>query len=170
VGIGTQITVTGVPGSPRLTVVGSATSITRTAQAWVAPAEIAALRAPGAPDLAQMLYRFAGAGTTAQVNADIAALRAALPHGALIGAQSWLTVKLQAADSSAPWSWWQQAVCDSYILIGLAALTLVVIKNLLPRPERGGPGAAGTLAAPHIQELGPVLSGTCDDASVPART
>lgn len=47
VGIGTQIIVTGVPGSPRLTVVGSATSITKTAQAWVAPAEIAALRAPG---------------------------------------------------------------------------------------------------------------------------
>jgi putative ABC transport system permease protein len=33
VGIGTRITVTGVPGSPRLTVVGSATSITQTAQA-----------------------------------------------------------------------------------------------------------------------------------------
>ena len=35
VGIGTQVTVTGVPGSPRLTVVGRATSITSTAQAWV---------------------------------------------------------------------------------------------------------------------------------------
>ena len=49
--MGTQITVTGVPGSPRLTVVGSATSITQTAQAWVAPTEIAALRAPGMPDV-----------------------------------------------------------------------------------------------------------------------
>ena len=66
VGIGTQIAVTGVPGSPRLTVVGTATSITHTAQVWVAPAEIAALRAPGTPDLAQMLYRFASAGTTTQ--------------------------------------------------------------------------------------------------------
>ena len=156
VGIGTQITVTGVPGSPRLTVVGSATSITKTAQAWVAPAEIAALRAPGAPDLAQMLYRFSRAGTTAEVNADVAALRAALPHGTLIGAQSWLTAGLPATGPSAPWSWWQQAVCDSYILIGLAALTLVVIKNLPRCPERWGPGAAGTLAAPHDQELGPV--------------
>jgi putative ABC transport system permease protein len=148
IGIGTQITVTGVPGSPRLTVVGLATSITRTAQAWVAPAEIAALRAPGPPDLAQMLYRFSSAGTTAEVNADIAALRAALPHGALIAARSWLTVKLQAVGSITPWSWWQQAVLDSYILIGLAALTLAVIKYLLLRPERGGPGIAGTLAAP----------------------
>jgi putative ABC transport system permease protein len=39
-GIGTQIAVTGVPGSPRLTVVGSATSVTKTAQAWVTPAEM----------------------------------------------------------------------------------------------------------------------------------
>lgn len=51
-----------------------------------------------------MLYRFSSAGTTAEVNADIAAVRAALPHGALIGAQSWLTVKLQATGSIAPWS------------------------------------------------------------------
>jgi putative ABC transport system permease protein len=170
VGIGTQITVTGVPGSPRLTVVGSATSITRTAQAWVAPAEIAALRAPGTPSLAQMLFRFSSAGTTAEVNADVAALRAALPHGALIGVQSWLTVKLQAAGSVTPWSWWQQAVLDSYILIGLAALTLAAIKYLPPRPASGGPGTTGTLAAPRDQELRPVPHGTRDDASVPART
>jgi putative ABC transport system permease protein len=143
VGIGTQMIVAGVPGSPRLTVVGTATSITRTAQAWVAPAEIAALRAPGTPYVAQMLYRFSSAGTAAEVNADVAALRAALPHGALIGAQSWLTVKPQAAGSNTPWSWWQQAVFDSYILIGLAALTLAVIKYVLPRQERGGSGHSG---------------------------
>ena len=168
-GIGTQIAVTGVPGSPRLTVVGSATSVTKTAQAWVAPAEIAALRAPGAPDLAQMLYRFSRAATTAEVNADVAALRAALPPGALTGAQSWLTAKPEATGSTALWSWWQRAACDSYILIGLAALTLVVIKNLPPRPERRDPGAAATLAAPHDREGGPVPSGTRDDARVPAR-
>jgi hypothetical protein len=170
VGIGTQITVTSAPGHPVLTVVGSASSITKTAQVWVAPAEIAALRAPGAPALAQMLYRFSRAATTAAVNADVAALRAALPHGALTDAQSWLTARLQATGSSVPWSWWQQAARDSYILIGLAALTLVVIKNLAPRPERQGPGAAGTLAAPHDQEPGPVPSGTPDDTRVPART
>jgi len=169
VGIGTQITVTGVPGSPRLTVVGLATSITHTATAWVVPAEIAALRAPGAPDLVQMLYRFASAGTTAQVTADVAALRAALPPGALIGAQSWLTVKLPATDAITPWSWWQQAVCDFCILIGLGVLTLILIKDFLPCPGRWGPGAAGTLAAPHDQELGPAPSGT-RDASVPARS
>ena len=44
VAIGSQVTVNSAPGSPRLTVVGTATSITRTAQAWVTPAEIAAPR------------------------------------------------------------------------------------------------------------------------------
>jgi putative ABC transport system permease protein len=146
VGIGTQIIVTGVPGSPRLTVVGSATSITKTAQVWVAPAEIAALRAPGAPDLAQMLYRFSSAATTAEVNADVAALRAALPHGALIGAQSWLTARRSATGSSAPWSWWQQAVCDCYILIGLGALTLVDQELVTPP---GTPGAVPLTVPGH---------------------
>ena len=36
----------------------------------------------------QLLYRFASAGTTAEVNADVARIRAALPPGALLGAQS----------------------------------------------------------------------------------
>ena len=120
--IGTQVTVTGVPGSPHLTVVGTATSITHTAQAWVAPAEIAALRAPGTPEVAQMLYRFASAGTTAQVNADVAAVRAALPPGALLGAQSWLTVKLQATGSIAPWV----PFIVAFGLIGLVMSVLIV--------------------------------------------
>jgi hypothetical protein len=170
VGPGTQITVTGVPGSPRLTVVGTATSITRTAQAWVTPGQIAALRAPGTPDRAQMLYRFARAGTTAQVTADIAALRAALPPGALTGAQSWLTLTRPATGAISPWSWWQQAVVDCCTLIALAALTLVLIQDLLPGPEHRAPGAAGPPAAPHDQEPGPAPPRTPNHARGPART
>ena len=171
VGIGTRITVTGVPGSPRLTVVGTATSVTHTATAWVAPAQIAALRAPGAPDLAQMLYRFASAGTTAQVNADIAALRAALPHGALIGAQSWLTIKLPATGAISPWSWWKQVVCDSCILIGLGLLILIVIKDFATLPGTPGVRAQRARWQHHTtRNLGPVPSETSDDASVPAPT
>jgi alpha-1,2-mannosyltransferase len=68
------------------------------------------------------------------------------------------------------WSWWQQAVGDSYTLIGLAALTHAAIKSLLPRPKRWGPPAAGTPAATRDREPGPVPSETRDDASVPART
>jgi hypothetical protein len=116
-----------------------------------------------------MLSRFASAGTTAQVNADVAALRAALPHGALLGAQSWLTVTLPATDAIAPWSWWQQAMFDSCTLIALGVLTLVMIKDLLPCPKRRGPGAAGTLEALCDRNLGrhrpePVTTRACRPA------
>src|SRR6516165_3482078 len=65
------------------------------------------------------------------------------------------------------WSWWQQAVGDSYALIALAALTQAAIKDLLPRPKRRDPGTRGTLAALHDQELRPTPSQTRDGASVP---
>jgi putative ABC transport system permease protein len=93
--IGTQITVTSAPGHPALTVVGVAKSITDTADGWVLPAQIAALRAPHAPAAAQMLYRFHHAGTQAQISADVTALTRALPAGTLTGTSSWLTVKNQ---------------------------------------------------------------------------
>ena len=67
------------------------------------------------------------------------------------------------------WSWWQQAVGDSYALIGLAALTWAAVKNRLPRPKRRGPGTADTLAAPGDLELAPVPSPTRDDVSVLTR-
>ena len=142
--IGTQITVTGVPGSPRLTIVGFATSITQTAQGWVTPAEIAALRAPGAPDVAQMLYRFSSAGTTAQVNADIATLRAALPHGALLGAQSYLTVKLQDTGSIAPWV----PFIVAFGVIGLV-MSVLIVANVV-----SGAVVAGTRRIGVLKSIG----------------
>lgn len=57
------------------------------------------------------------------------------------------------------WSWWQQAVGDSYALTGVAVLTRAAIKDLLPRPKRADPGTAGTPAA-HDQELEPIPSKT----------
>jgi hypothetical protein len=71
------------------------------------------------------------------------------------------------ADSELRWSWWQQAVGDSYALIGLAFLTYAAIKVLLLRPNRWGPGTAATT---YDQELEPVPSPTRDDARVSART
>ena len=122
VSVGARVTVSGVPGSPRLTVVGVATSVTGTAEAWVTPAELAALRTPGTPDVAQMLYRFSGAGTNAAVSADIARLRAALPAGSLLGAQSYLTAKLEATRSIAPWV----PFIVAFGLIGLVMAVLIV--------------------------------------------
>ena len=96
--LGTQVTVTGVPGSPdahrgRLRHLGHHDR----PGLGAARRDGGAARA-GAPDVAQMLYRFSSAGTNAQVNADIAAVRAALPPGSLLSAQSYLTVKLQATE------------------------------------------------------------------------
>jgi putative ABC transport system permease protein len=99
--IGSQITVTSAPGHPVLTVVGVAKSITDTADAWVLPAEIAALRPPHIPATAQMLYRFHHADTQPQLNADVTALTGALPSGTITGTSSWLTVKSQKSGSIA---------------------------------------------------------------------
>jgi putative ABC transport system permease protein len=120
--IGTQLTVTGVPGSPHLTIVGFATSITQTAQAWVLPSELAALRAPGAPAVSQMLYRFASAATSSQINGDLAAVRAALPRGSVLGAESYLTVKLEDTSSIAPWV----PFIVAFGVLGLAMSALIV--------------------------------------------
>jgi len=100
--LGATVTVAGVPGTPTLTVVGFATSVTHSADGWVLPAEIARLRAPGTPPGAEMLYRFRSAATAWQVSADAAAVRAALPAGAVTGAQSYLDVRAAEASDIAP--------------------------------------------------------------------
>jgi putative ABC transport system permease protein len=140
VSVGARVTVSGVPGSPRLTVVGVATSVTGTADAWVTPAELAALRAPGTPDVAQMLYRFSGAGTNAAVSADIARLRAALPPGSLLGAQSYLTAKLGATRSIAPWV----PFIVAFGLIGLV-MAVLIVANVVSGAVMAGTRRIGVL-------------------------
>ena len=86
------------------------------------PAEVAALRAPGAPDVSQMLYRFSSAATSAELNADIASVRAALPHGGVLGAQTYLVVKLENTSSIAPWV----PFIVTFGIIGLVMSALIV--------------------------------------------
>ncbi|MGW6443397.1 FtsX-like permease family protein [Lentzea sp. NPDC055074] len=76
-----------LPGLPALTVVGFARSVTGTADAWVTPSQIEALK----PNAVQMLYRLDRAGA-----ADVAAFTATLPQDALLGTLSHLTVKDRA--------------------------------------------------------------------------
>src|SRR5712691_6837995 len=85
--LGAKLTVTSAPGRPRLTVAGYGDTAMNYADAWVVPGEIAALRAAGAPAQEQMLYTFANDSTAAQLKADLAELRAALPAGAVAGSQ-----------------------------------------------------------------------------------
>src|SRR5580693_1304029 len=142
--LGAQITVTGVPGSPHLVIVGFATSVTQTAQAWVLPSEVAALRAPGAPAVSQMLYRFASAATSAQINADLASVRAALPPGSVLGAQSYLTVKLQDTSSIAPWV----PFIVAFGVIGLV-MSVLIVANVV-----SGAVVAGTRRIGVLKSIG----------------
>jgi putative ABC transport system permease protein len=96
--LGATVTFHDAPGSPTLTIVGFTTSVSETADAWVLPQEVAALTPAGTVPGYQMLYRFAAAGTDAQMGADTRAVRAALPAGSISDSQSWLVVR--SADGS----------------------------------------------------------------------
>ncbi|MEV4619611.1 FtsX-like permease family protein [Asanoa sp. NPDC049573] len=81
-----EVTLGGVP----FTVVGRAYSLSQTADAWVAPEQMASLH----PTETQMLYRFTGdVSTKAAVEADLAATTAGLPTGALLAARPYTAVK-----------------------------------------------------------------------------
>ncbi|WP_436519530.1 ABC transporter permease [Actinoplanes sp. HUAS TT8] len=87
----TSVTVKGTT----LAVVGWAFSISGSADAWVAPAQMATM----SPASTQMLYRFAGdVATEDAVRARLAGVTTGLPGGALVAAQPYLALKQQAAE------------------------------------------------------------------------
>jgi len=122
-GLGAELMVTGVAGTPVLTVVGVATSVTGSADGWVAPAEIARLRRAKAPASAQMLYQFRSAGSAAAVRTDVAAVTAALPRGTVPATQSYLTARQQEASGIAPVA----PFLVAFGLTGLVMSALIVI-------------------------------------------
>jgi putative ABC transport system permease protein len=142
--LGQQITVTSVPGSPRLTVVGIGKSITDSADGWVTAGEIAALRVPGTPPAAQMLYRFQAAGSAAQVRADLATIKAVLPAGAVTGSQSYLTVRLDATGSIAP-------IVPFVVAFGIIGLVMsvLIVSNVV-----GGAVVAGYRRIGILKSIG----------------
>ncbi|WP_232248272.1 ABC transporter permease [Streptacidiphilus rugosus] len=89
--LGRRIELSGVP----FTVVGLASSVSRTADAWVAPDRIALLH----PTSAQMLYRFADAAGDSALRTDLRTVAGAVPAGALTAAQSYLNLKQRAEHS-----------------------------------------------------------------------
>ena len=142
-------------GSQRLTVVGFANSITGTADGWVLPSEVPALaRAAGDPRIAgvgaggsgqaQLLYRFAEAGTAAAVSADVAGLRAALPPGTLLAAASWLDARQSERSSIAPW-------VPFIVAFGVLALVIsvLIVVNVV-----SGAVIAGTTRIGVLKSLG----------------
>jgi putative ABC transport system permease protein len=139
--IGTVVTVQGT--DQHLTVVGIATSVTGTAQGWVTPTSISLLPNTG-PAVYQMLYRFASAGSTAAVSADTAEVSGALPHGVLLGTESYLAAKLAATSSVAPWV----PFIVAFGVIGLVMSSLIVVNVV------SGAVIAGTLRIGVLKSIG----------------
>ena len=141
VGVGVVITLTGVPGSPKLTVVGVGTSVTDTADGWVLPAQMTGL---GSPSAEQMLYRFASAGSGTAVNAGVAAVRRALPAGSVAGAESWLAVRARENESIVPWV----PFLVTFGVIGLVMSVLIEVNVV------GGAVTAGTRRIGVLKSVG----------------
>jgi putative ABC transport system permease protein len=118
--LGSHITASGVPGSPVLTLVGVANSVGQTADGWVLPAEVAALRAPGSPPTAQLLYRFASADSAAALHADVRTLAGSLPRGTVVATQSYLAVRQQVDTGIAP-------IVPFVVAFGIIGLVLSVL-------------------------------------------
>jgi putative ABC transport system permease protein len=120
--LGNTITVTGLKHPVNLTVVGFATSVTYSADGWVAPGQVAGLQQPFTPANAELLYRFARAGTEAQIRADLAEVTGALPPGTVTGSDSWLAAENQNTGTGAI----MEPFVVAFALIGLAMAVLIV--------------------------------------------
>jgi putative ABC transport system permease protein len=142
IGVGSTVTFPGAPGSPTLTVVGIANSITNTADAWVLPSEIAALSASGSRPQAQMLYRFASAATATAINTDVRALTGALPAGTVQGTASYLDVRTSEQSSVAIWA-------PFIIAFGIIALVMsvLIVANVVSGAVIAGTTRIGVLKA-----------------------
>ncbi|WP_217241908.1 ABC transporter permease [Streptomyces sp. AC555_RSS877] len=107
-----------VPSGPDLTVVGFAFDLGRTADAWVAPEQIAALH----PTATQMLFRFTDASSQDRLRASLAAVTDGLPPGALTTSQSYLTLKQQIGGSARAYTPYLMA----FGILGIVVAVLIV--------------------------------------------
>ena len=162
VGIGDTVTVTSAPGKPHLTVVGLATSVSRSADGWVVPAEIPALRSPRAPATAEMLYRFRSAGTPAGVGAGAAAVSKALPAGAVTGTQSYLGVRAAQHDDTAVYA----PFVIAFAIIGLI-MSVLIVTNVVSGAVIAGYYRIGVLKSIGFTP-GQVIAAYTAQATVPA--
>lgn len=160
--LGSKISVTGRPGSPQLTIVGFASSVTSTAAGWVVPGEIHVLVSAGGQASVQMLYRFAKAGTAAQIRADVATVSKALPAGAVAGAQSYLTVKTLEAQGIAPFV----PFLVAFGVIGLL-MSVLIVANVVSGAVVAGYRRIGILKSIGFTP-GQVMAAYAGQVSVPA--
>ncbi|HEV3172689.1 MAG TPA: ABC transporter permease [Actinocrinis sp.] len=139
---GATVTFTSAPGSPVFTIVGTAQSVTRTADAWVLPSQISKIATPGATPSFQMLYRFTDVATDAQIAADRAEIAGRLPAGALVGTASYLNAKLDADGSTKP-------IVPFVVAFGVLGLimSVIVVGNVVSGSVGAGVRRIGILKA-----------------------
>jgi putative ABC transport system permease protein len=162
VAVGDTVTVASAPGKPRLTVVGLATSVSRSADGWVVPAEVQALRSPHALPSAEMLYRFRAAGSAEAVSAGTAAVTRALPAGAVTGTQSYLNVRAAQRDQVAVYA----PFVIAFAIIGLV-MSVLIVGNVVSGAVVAGYSRIGILKSIGFTP-GQVIAAYTGQAAVPA--
>lgn len=118
-GTGGTGTTTGDGDGDGLTVVGIAESVGESADAWVVPAQLS--RLAGERTARQMLYRLTGTDAAA-VGSVRDSIAAALPPGAVTGAQSYLDVRRAAQENTAAYI----PFVTAFAVLGLAMSVLVI--------------------------------------------
>jgi putative ABC transport system permease protein len=131
-------------GKQKMTVVGVANSVTSTADGWVLPAAMSAIAGPAGTGQAQLLYRFTDSASTQDIAADVGAVKAALPAGAVTGTVSYLDVRQSERSSVAPW-------VPFIIAFGVIALVIsvLIVVNVV-----GGAVVAGTTRIGVLKSVG----------------
>ena len=117
---GSSVVFSSLPGKPSFKVVGFADSVTNSATGFATADGFARLTAAGATTDVQMLYRFAKAGTGADIATDKLAVAAAVPAGAVEDGQSYLTAEQQATGNA-------KAFVPFLVAFGILGLVLSVL-------------------------------------------
>ncbi len=164
--LGTKITISSGSGPQKgnqtLTLVGTAVSVTGSAGGWVTPGEIAKLASDQAPASTQMLYRFSHASDAAAIAADVHAVTAALPSGAVAGTQSWLAADIAETGNI-------KAFVPFLIAFGVIGLVMsvLIVANVV-----GGAVVAGYRRIGVLKSIGftpgQIVSAYTSQAAVPA--
>ncbi len=148
-------------GGVTLTVVGVASSITHSADAWVWPTETGVLHAAKAQRSRQVLYRFAAAGSDAELAASLRQATAALPAGTLLGSASYLVAKRDADSSMAP----VVPFVVAFAVLGLV-LSVLIVANVVSGAVVTGYRTIGVLKSVGFSP-GQVVAGYAGATLVP---
>ncbi|MFJ1754866.1 FtsX-like permease family protein [Kitasatospora sp. NPDC088134] len=141
---GSALVFSALPGRPSFKVVGFGGSVTDSATGFATADGLARLTAAGARTDPQLLYRFAAAGTDAEVAADKQAVAAAVPAGAVVDGQSYLTAEQQVTGNA-------KAFVPFLVAFGVLGL---VLSALIITIVVGGAVAAGVRRIGILKSLG----------------